>query len=323
VTETQVITAGEVTQAKTERRKLIAIFADRLGLEPNRMMAVLKATAFRGDVSDEQMAALLIVANEHGLNPFTKELHAFPTKGGGIVPVVGVDGWARIVNEHPQFNGMEFTYDKDAQPHDKAMKGAYTCTIYRRDREHPTTITEYMDECFKQTDPWKSHPLRMLRHKSMIQCARLAFSFAGIYDPDEAERVLAAEDAIDVTPVKISPKKLREIVEGMQKAVEAKDRAALQTIYNGLSNEEQLFVWENLRSWERTAIKGLLANKALPAGIDLDAWSVTTLNTAKDGVDLLASYNAIEGAYADKDMEVPLDIQTLFGDLKQSLGVPG
>src|SRR5580765_7172723 len=69
-----------------------------------------------------------------------------------------------------------------------------TCIIYRKDRSHPTRITEYLAECTRGTDPWKSHPRRMLRHKALIQCARLAFGFAGIYDHDEGERI------IDVTP---------------------------------------------------------------------------------------------------------------------------
>ncbi|MGJ5653837.1 recombinase RecT, partial [Morganella morganii] len=60
---------------------------------------------------------------------------------------------------------------------------------YRKDRNHPTSVTEYMSECNRGTQPWKSHPKRMLRHKAMIQCARLAFGFAGIYDQDEAERI--------------------------------------------------------------------------------------------------------------------------------------
>jgi hypothetical protein len=34
----------------------------------------------------------------------------------------------------------------------------------------------------------------MLRHKAMIQCARVAFSLAGIFDPDEAERVADVGD---------------------------------------------------------------------------------------------------------------------------------
>ena len=29
----------------------------------------------------------------------------------------------------------------------------------------------------------------MLRHKAAIQCARVAFSLSGIYEPDEAERI--------------------------------------------------------------------------------------------------------------------------------------
>ncbi len=36
------------------------------------------------------MAALMIVADQYGLNPFTREIFAFPDKQNGIVPVVGV-----------------------------------------------------------------------------------------------------------------------------------------------------------------------------------------------------------------------------------------
>jgi hypothetical protein len=52
----------------------------------------------------------VLVSNQYGLNPFTKEIYAFPDQKGGIVPVVGVDGWLRIINEHPQFKSMEFRY---------------------------------------------------------------------------------------------------------------------------------------------------------------------------------------------------------------------
>ena len=56
-----------------------------------------------------------------------------------------------------------------------------------------------MDECKKESEPWKKWPARMLRHKSLIQCARYAFSLSGIVDPDEAERM------IDVTPTVENP----------------------------------------------------------------------------------------------------------------------
>ena len=120
------------------------------------------------------------------LNPFTKEIYAFPDKGG-IVPVVGVDGWARIINEHPAFDGMDF----NDGPADKAGAPEWIeCVMYRKDRTHPTKVRERMSECRRSTPPWQSHPTRMLRHKAMIQCARIAFGFAGIYDEDEAERII-------------------------------------------------------------------------------------------------------------------------------------
>lgn len=143
------------------------------------LIATLKATAFKGaQVTDAQMTALLVVANQYKLNPFTKEIFAFPDKNG-IVPVVGVDGWSRIINDNPQFDGMDFDQTPDS----------CTCTIYRKDRSHPIKVTEWMAECKRNAGPWQTHPYRMLRHKAMIQAARLAFGFSGIYDTDEAERI--------------------------------------------------------------------------------------------------------------------------------------
>ncbi|NHZ94626.1 phage recombination protein Bet [Massilia sp. CCM 8734] len=144
------------------------------------LTTVLKATAFKGQVSDAQMSALLIVASQYGLNPWTKEIYAFPDQNNGIVPVVGVDGWSRIINSHPQFDGMDFMQDEES----------CTCIIHRKDRSHPVKVTEWLSECKRPVKPWQSHPKRMLRHKALIQCARLAFGYVGIYDLDEAERIV-------------------------------------------------------------------------------------------------------------------------------------
>jgi phage recombination protein Bet len=168
---------------------LAAKLAQRFGLEANpEVLDILKATAFKGQVSDAQMSALLVVATQYGLNPWTKEIYAFPDKNNGIIPVVGVDGWARIINENAQFDGMDFEQD------DKQC----TCIIYRKDRSHPIKVTEYLEECKRGTQPWTSHPKRMLRHKAMIQCARLAFGYVGIYDQDEAERIVDMGPAQEV-----------------------------------------------------------------------------------------------------------------------------
>lgn len=172
--------------------------------ESAELISVLKATAFKGQVSDAQMSALLIVAQQYGLNPWTKEIYAFPDQNNGIVPVVGVDGWSRIINSHPQFDGMDFEQDEEK----------CTCIIFRKDRSRPVRVTEYLSECKRAVKPWQSHPKRMLRHKALIQCARLAFGYVGIYDQDEAERI--AE--VDITPARPQRQNAGQIA---AKAIEA------------------------------------------------------------------------------------------------------
>lgn len=174
------------------QHSLVTKLAARFNVEPNKLMHTLKQTAFKvkgGEASNEQMMALLIVADQYGLNPFTKEIFAFPDKSGGVVPVVGIDGWSRIINQDPEFDGMEFETGVDG---DGALV-SITCTMYRKDRSHPTKVTELLKECKRSTEPWASHPSRMLRHKAMIQCARIAFGFVGIYDEDEAQRIIEGE----------------------------------------------------------------------------------------------------------------------------------
>lgn len=195
-------TAVAERPATPQKQSLVAKFAERYSIEPNKLMATLKATAFRQrndtPISDEQMAALLIVADQYKLNPFTKEIYAYNDKGA-IVPVVSVDGWARIINEHPALNGIEFRYCDELV----TMSGARPCPewceviIHRKDREKPTIIREYLDETYQEPrgekrvpGPWQSHTKRMLRHKALIQGSRIAFGFAGIYDEDEAARIV-------------------------------------------------------------------------------------------------------------------------------------
>ena len=182
-----------------------AKLGERFGMEGDgrELVQVLKSTAFKGEVTDAQMAALMVVANQYGLNPFTRELFAFPDKQNGIVPVVGVDGWSRIINSHPQFDGIEFRHADESvtMPGAKPAPEWIECNIYRKDRSRPVVVREYLDEVYRApfkgkygdvTGPWQTHTKRFLRHKAMIQCARLAFGYGGIYDQDEAERIVEA-----------------------------------------------------------------------------------------------------------------------------------
>jgi phage recombination protein Bet len=180
-----------------ERQSILAKMGKRFSVDGTVLQKTLSETVFKG-ATQEQTVALLIVADQYGLNPFTKEIYAFPAKGGGIVPVVGIDGWLRIINEHPQFDGMKITDNDDS----------CTCEMYRKDRQHPVIVTEYLDECYRETDPWKKAPKRMLRHKTIIQCARVAFGFGGIHDEDEG-KIIANADFTEVKEPIAMPEEIK------------------------------------------------------------------------------------------------------------------
>lgn len=174
------------------RRSITAEMAERYGMEPDAFERTIRATCMESNATREEFAALMVVAREYRLNPLTREIFAFRKKGGGIIPIVSIDGWVSLTNSHPAFDGMEFIYSDD----DHGSLRSVTCRIFRKDRARPVEVTEFLDECLRPTDPWKMKR-RMLRHKALIQCARYAFGFSGIYDEDEAERF---GEARDVTP---------------------------------------------------------------------------------------------------------------------------
>ncbi len=178
---------NEVTKQEPKQRPgLIATFANRQGMDAKNVLPVLMDTIIpNGNASDEQVQVFLAVCNEYRLNPFLKEIYAFPAKGGGIQPIVSIDGWLKLIHEHKDLDGVEFEEVSDEDGNPKYT----TCTIHRKGLARPVVITEYFAECTRSTDLWKKWPRRMLRHKALIQCARVAFGFAGIVDEDEAERM--------------------------------------------------------------------------------------------------------------------------------------
>jgi phage recombination protein Bet len=138
---------------------------------------------------------LLMLSERLGLDPLNNEIYAtevMPESGkkARIVYVVGVDGWSKIINSHPQFDGMRFL---ESAPRSDELPEYIECTIFRKDRKVATSVREYMYEAHTNQGAWLTHPRRMLRHKAMVQCARICFGLAGIYEPDEASKIVAAE----------------------------------------------------------------------------------------------------------------------------------
>ena len=245
--------------------------AGRFSVEPTKLLDTLKATVFKG-ATNEELLALVVVSNEYGLNPLLKEIYAFPAKGGGIVPVVSVDGWIRMMNDHPQFDGIDYEWEREG-----GKLISCTAIIHRKDRAHPTRVTEYLAECKRATDPWKMEH-RMLRHKATIQGARVAFGFSGIMEEDEADRMNGTRD---VTPARVpfvtSAPKLEDVKDSTPV-----ERSPLQNLQHAMENCG--LTWNQV---------GAAANDG---GIFVDA--ETPLEEQPEDVllEILGAFNAIEKA---------------------------
>lgn len=171
---------------------LIAMMAAARNMDPEQFAKTVRATVMPANHTNEQFAALMLVASKYDLDPITKEIYAFPAKGGGIVPIVSIDGWLNLMNSHPAFDGFDIEFVDD----DQGNPVSCTCRMYRKDRSRPVIVTEYLSECIRSTDPWKMKH-RMLRHKTVIQTIRYAFGFSGVYDEDEGAKIAEMRD---VTP---------------------------------------------------------------------------------------------------------------------------
>lgn len=320
---------------------LIVKFASKYGVDADKLMSTLKATAFKtkkGDpeVSNEQMMALLIVADQYHLNPFTKELFAFPDKKAGIIPVVSVDGWSRIINEHPAFDGLEFVMSTDILNHaeHKDCPAWIETVIYRKDRSHPIRVKEYLDEVYREPyksadgyvvpGPWQTHTKRFLRHKSLIQCSRIAFGFAGIYDQDEAERILETDTRIVAT----------QPLQGATRGEQAKDalkrtatptqtaKPATTAVQPEKTAEGQAAKNDSLPETKPEVPRETTVEKGVPetlSAVQLAERCIALLNSAKTMKDLRSKWDKVIDDYVFQDIEIPQEVENRFHMMKEQL----
>jgi len=166
--------------------------AKRSGMSPDSFVQALTQTSLSNLAmwTQADLETLLLSAERHGLSPIGREvflLREGDSLDGPAVVVLGVDGWSRVINAHKEFAGMQF---RQAHELVDGVPAWMECTLHRWDRRVPTRVREYFNEVRGFSQPWLTHPRRMLRHKALVQCARLAFGLVDVYDHDEAQRIL-------------------------------------------------------------------------------------------------------------------------------------
>lgn len=125
------------------------------------------------EVPAKTILALLRTMQHWHLDPLKEEIGFTQYEDGNWQVFISIDGCSKLLNEHTQFNGLVFNQA------DTLVEGVpewMECSIYRRDRMMPITVREYFVEVRNSHEMWQKMPRRMLRHRALQQCVRLAIA---------------------------------------------------------------------------------------------------------------------------------------------------
>ncbi len=144
--------------------------------EDPKLIETIKETVCKG-ATPAQFRMFLEVCRGTGLNPFLKEIY--------FVPSVGVmaarDGYLRVANQHPQFDGMETRVERD----EKNIPIKAVCTVYRKDRSHPIICEAYYNEYRKPGNVWATYPSAMIAKVAEVLALKRSFAINGVVTEEE------------------------------------------------------------------------------------------------------------------------------------------
>jgi hypothetical protein len=152
---------------------------------------------------------LLRLASKHLLDPLSDEISIMETKEG-FLPFITIDGWIKLINQHPQYAGMSL---REPSESNSQLPAWMECTIYRNDRILPIVVKEYLEEVMTKHPSWQQMPRRMLRHRVIQQCARLALGISAQEIAATENKQISNTEIIKSIPTeKNRTKQLKEIL---------------------------------------------------------------------------------------------------------------
>lgn len=181
--------------------------------------------------NDSTYELLLMRAEALKIDPMSGDIRVATHDGIRASVYLSADGYLRIANSHPEFDGLQIDVPPTSEWQEtgtKVMGKMVKCppwvsvAIHRKDRKVPTIVREYLDECYSAgtfddatglfTDgPWQRSPKRQLTNRAIGSAVRIAFGIVGI-----AESFDVAQ--IDVPRMEDSTKEMSEAPVCVQQA---------------------------------------------------------------------------------------------------------
>lgn len=174
----------------------------------------IKRTVAKG-ATDDELKMFLHLAGTYGLDPFARDIWFIKDKGGNPIIMTSRDGYIKIANLHPAYDGIEadvvyqgdkFRKIKDGVEHIYETKnrgnpvGAYAM-VYRKDRSRPIYVYAPMSNYFRDTKVWRQYPHAMILKVAEAQALKRAFSISGLVTREEMDE----ENDVQAKPQNVKP----------------------------------------------------------------------------------------------------------------------
>jgi hypothetical protein len=169
ISKPKILTKTRSVKQISSMAKALKGAAQAVGMTPTCLTTWFSQYPQLGEATQETCLRLIA---EYRLNPRADEIDLVQFEEGRWQVFITVNGWAKLINAHPAFCGIEFSEASELEEGVPVWMG---CAIYRTDRVKPIVVKEYFNEMKTEHAAWQQMPRRMLRHRAMQQCARLAF----------------------------------------------------------------------------------------------------------------------------------------------------
>lgn len=174
------------------------VLAGHLKMDPRQMVNIIKAQCFTGTdankVSDEMLGAYVNVAHSltekaPGFNPLLPGmLYAYPTRNGGIQPMIGPDGIYALLSSRDDVEGFDSNAELD-------QNGKVVSALAWIKVTGKTTFQKrvWLSEWRISSNPnWSTRPAHMLEIRALKQVARMVIHGIPL-DREEMEIVIEQE----------------------------------------------------------------------------------------------------------------------------------
>jgi phage recombination protein Bet len=168
-------------------------------------IAFIKNTVAIG-ATDDELKMLLYLCKEYNLDPLKKEIY-FIKYGGRSTILTSRDGYLKIANNDPNFNGLEsdvvylgdklskrddgslhIEYGPEHLAFDKTKLTGAFCSVFRKDRTKATTIFVSLKDYYKKGAPiWEQYINAMILKVAEAMALKRAFSISGLVTKEEID----------------------------------------------------------------------------------------------------------------------------------------